>query len=545
MALGKINIDESLFEPEQKALQIAMADVANERYCGNELLPRYKSLVNHYRKLLKITKKVFLISDSQGQILQRHQNEIQNLLDNANQGFLTFDRNLKVDRQYSAECIKIFGRKIAGLPITQLLGHESHVAEETLQEILDSVFTCRRGFEQEALRRFPPTFRIGDKDIRVECKLISQADEGVERTLVMMILTDITERLRAEEQIRFLSYHDKLTSLHNRAHIEAVLPDLEKPEALPLSIIMVDMNGLKLVNDVFGHQQGDLLLVAMAEVLRKSCRQTDVIARWGGDEFLILLPQTDKNACLHVCEQIRAACSEVEDCAIPLSAAIGMASIDSGVARLMEMFNVAENNMYNDKVKKSREVRESIVSSLENELENRCYEDYGHGERVRQLAVKFVEYLGREIDSAEMKPLIRLAALHDMGKVAISREILGKPGTLAPGEREIIESHSEIGYRMAQSIGEPAVAEIILALHERWDGKGYPSGLKGEEIPLLARIFSLVDVYDVLIHDRPYKAAMDKKAALQEIEAGMGSQFDPELAKRFIEFMTKTSKRLD
>lgn len=539
MVMGKSNINESLFETEQEALRTSMADITNEHYRGNELLPGYRSMVDHYQKLLKITQKVFHISDRQGQVLQRQQNELQNLLDNANQGFLTFGRDLKVDRKYSAECARIFGRKIAGIPITKLLGQESEIFEQALREILERIFLCRKGFEQEALLPFPSGFRIGDKNIRVECKLIAQADEVAERSLAMMIITDITEQLRAEEKIRFLSYHDKLTSLHNRAHVEAVLPDLEKVEALPLSIIMLDMNGLKLVNDVFGHQQGDLLLVSMARVLMESCRQTDIIARWGGDEFLILLPKTDEYSCRKVCERIRAVCAQMVDSAIPLSAAIGMATVDSGVVCLKEMFNVAENRMYHDKLIKSREVRKCIIEGLEETLQNRCFENEGHGERVRELAADFIAFLGLAPDSAELKPLAKLTTFHDIGKVAIPRELLGKAGPLTASEWEIVKSHSDIGYRMAQSIGEMAVADIILALHERWDGTGYPYALQGDQIPLLARIFSLVDVYDTITHERPYKVAIDKKAALREIELGSGTYFDPELACCFINYMTE------
>ena len=236
MAWGKVKIDKNLFNYEDEILRAALTAINDDQYEGNELLPAYKLLAEHYQKLLKITKKAFYISDGQGQVLQRHQNEIQNLLDNANQGFLTFGRDLKVDRQYSAECTRIFGKKIAGITITELLGQASDSNEEQLTQIFVRVFFAG---EKKALEELPNVLRIAGQDIRVECKVISQAEETSDDILVMMILTDITERLKAEEQIRYLSYHDKLTSLYNRAHIDTVLADLEKPESLPMSIIMI------------------------------------------------------------------------------------------------------------------------------------------------------------------------------------------------------------------------------------------------------------------------------------------------------------------
>lgn len=537
MVKGSRKIDESLFETEQKVLQTAMADISSGKYYNNELLPHYQSLANNYHKLLRITRKIFRISDNQGQVLQRHQSEIQNLLDNANQGFLTFGRDLKVDQQYSAECTRIFGKRIAGIPINELLAPGENIVQAELAEIFEQVFLCHKDLAQTELQQFPATFRINEKDVRVECKLISQANRQDERTLIMMILTDITDRIKAEKQIRFLSYHDKLTGLYNRAYVETVLPDLENQESLPLSIIMADMNGLKLVNDVFGHQQGDLLLIALGQVLKKSCRQTDIIARWGGDEFLILLPRTGKNDCLKICERIRKACVEIVDYAIPLSAAIGMETKEDGVVQFAELFSLAENRMYNDKLKRSNEVRKAIITTMEEMLHNRCLDSDGHSKRIEQLAVNFLRFLGYEKDSTEINQLRQLVRLHDIGKIAIPKEILDKPEPLTPSEWDIIKSHSDIGYRMAQYIDERAVADIILAVHERWDGAGYPLGIEGKRIPFLARVFALIDAYDGLTDSCPNKSALDEQTALQAIEAGSGLQFDPLLVKRFIEFI--------
>ncbi|MEN6412925.1 MAG: diguanylate cyclase [Veillonellales bacterium] len=530
--------NEELFEEEKEVLRFAASNLASQRYYGNDLLPCYKRLARDYQKLFRTTTKIFRISDRQEQILQRRQNELQNLLDNANQGFLTFGRDLKVDQQYSAECIRIFGKKIAGNLIISLLSQDNNTLQRQLQAILKRVFLADFVSGQTELQRVPAAFQISGKSIRVECKLLPQPDDSDECFLVMMMLTDITEKLKAEERIRFLSYHDKLTMLNNRAYVESVLlAELARGKAVPLSVVMADMNGLKLVNDVFGHRQGDLLLTAMANVLKKSCRQTDVIARWGGDEFVIIMPSTDESACSTVCERIRRACDANRDCVIALSSALGAATTVSGNLHLTELLSIAEHRMYNDKLIKSKNFRRSIVANMENMLISRCFVNEGHNARVLQLATEFIEFLDIEKAAIDIKLITRLSVLHDIGKVTIPVEILGKQGPLTPQEWSVMKNHSETGYRMAQSIGEPLVADIILALHEHWDGMGYPFGLKGDKIPLLARIFSLVDSYDSMTHDRPYKRTMNKKAALGEIESQIGSQFDPKLAEAFLMFI--------
>lgn len=530
--------DENLFQIEQEVLKDAIKDISNHHHFGDKLMPRYQSLITNYQKLLRVTRKIIRISDLQGQALQHQQIEMQNLLNHANQGFLTFGSTLKVNQKYSAECTRIFNRKISGALVVELFEKEDAAAQDSLRSILERVFLSPKEMAELELQQFPTIVHLNKKEIRVECKLIFSPDKTVDSTVVMMILTDITEQIKAQEKINFLSYHDKLTSLHNRAHIEDVLPALDKIECMPLSIIMADMNGLKLANDVFGHRQGDLLLVAMADVLKHSCRQTDVVARWGGDEFIVLLPWTDQEKCLKVCKRIQNACAAVDHCAIPLSAAVGMATKDSGNISLMELLSIAENRMYSDKLQKRKIVRKINIADLQARLISRCYEDAGHRERVYHMGIEFAEILGGFTES-ELELLSKLAQFHDIGKVAMPEDILGSDRSLTLSEWDIIKSHSEIGYRMAQAIGEQPVAELILSLHERWDGTGYPCGLKEEQIPFLARFFSIIDIYDVVTHERPYGKALAPKAALIEIEKGKGTQFDPKLAQCFLDYMSK------
>lgn len=537
------NESDSLFDLERAALSAAKKDISDPRHAKDALLPKYQILVDHYEKLLKLTRKIFYISDRQGVVVQRHRQEIQDLLDHANQGFLTFGADLTIDRQYSAECVRIFGKKIAGEDAAALLAAGDGALELKLRDILRRLASGDKETARLALGEFPGSFRICGKVVRSECKLIAKSGRKLSRRAVMLILTDITDQMETEKKIRLLSYSDKLTALYNRAFIEDQFTQMEQIDISPLSIIMADMNGLKLVNDVFGHWEGDMLLQAMAKVLKKVCRNTDMIARWGGDEFVVLLPNTEEAAGRKICERILAACAEVDDCAIPLSVALGMASIPKGrAADLADLFKMAESRMYSDKLDKRREIQKNILKNLEGKLVYQCFEDAGHRVRVSRLAVSFAIYLGHDADGKEVKTIKKLVKMHDLGKVAIPSEILGNRSMLTLSEWDILKSHSEIGYRMARSIGEQEIADIILALRERWDGRGYPFGLKGKQIPYLARLFAIVDTYDVITHDRLYKDALNEEMAAKEIEAGKHTQFDPELADAFLAFIAENNE---
>ncbi|MBM7865945.1 diguanylate cyclase [Heliobacterium gestii] len=531
-----------LFEQEKRVLEDALRQLADPRHGDNPLLFKYEALAQSYQKLLKETKKAFLISDIQGTILKEREEKIRTLLDNSNQGFLTFGRDLIVQKEYSAECARIFEeKKIARVNIVELLTPPG--SEEGLR--LEGIFCAIFAAEDEAsrnrlLQQVPTGLRIGVRHIQVQARLLVSPPGRREEDVILLILTDLTEKKEADARLAFLNTHDKLTGLYNRNYAETLLPSLMTASQYPFSVIVADVNGLKLTNDVFGHETGDRLIASAAAILFDCCCEAGMAARWGGDEFLILLPQTNAVACQALCDQIYAACRQAAPAPIDLSMALGGATAEKPVA-FSDLFRLAENRMYSNKLPESRRVLQNIVLGLEALQRETCFEIEGHVERVREMAADFAGRLGIGVHSTEMRNLMLLASLHDIGKVALPKGILGKAGPLTPEEWEVVRQHSEIGCRMAQSIGEPAVAEAILALHERWDGSGYPYGRKGEEIPRLARILSIVDVYDVLTHDRVYARAISPQAALDELERGCGSLFDPGLVPIFIEHADSTA----
>ena len=349
------------------------------------------------------------------------------------------------------------------------------------------------------------------------------------------VITTAISKHRDNLKIKKLSYYDSLTGLYNRRFFEIEVERLDTERQLPISIIMADLNGLKIINDSYGHKKGDQLLKKAAELLKSSLREEDILARQGGDEFVMLLPQTNKERCTKIMKRIKSKTGIKEDLGLPISVALGQATKLSAEENIDDTIKKADDQMYKNKLSESKSSKSNIVQGLLNALDAKSSETKEHAGRMTNLAFDFGEKLG--LSESEQNRLLLLATLHDVGKINISEEILNKPDELTDKEWEIMKKHTEQGYKIASSSEEFAssVADEIFSHHEEWDGSGYPRSLEKKEIPYLARIISLIDAYDVMTNERPYSRAMTREEALAEIERCAGSQFDPDLAADFIE----------
>jgi diguanylate cyclase (GGDEF)-like protein len=294
-----------------------------------------------------------------------------------------------------------------------------------------------------------------------------------------------------------------------------------------------DMNGLKLLNDSFGHHEGDKLLIEMSKILKKATRAEDITSRWGGDEFAILLPQTSIGNCQIVYQRIKDLCDKSMYKTIKPSIAIGFATKTSDDENISDIIKFAEEKMYAEKLSEGKIMRKELIDNVEKSIYNKCDYEEQHINNCINIAHNFSTFLNLSLEDQEHLSL--LARYHDIGFVSVSENILQKTDLLDEIEWERMKSHSEVGSRIVQSINEiQIITDLVLHHHEHYNGLGYPSQLREEEIPYISRVFSIIDAFEVMTYGRPYKEKMTLDQALNELKQCSGTQFDPILVEKFI-----------
>lgn len=346
---------------------------------------------------------------------------------------------------------------------------------------------------------------------------------------------DISDQKVEEEQLKYISFHDPLTGLYNRTYYEAEINRLRK-EGKSVGLMICDVDGLKSVNDLEGHQAGDQLLVRAARLLKNSITEDETLARIGGDEFVVIFPDADLSKIKTVKQAIQTAIKEYnrEHHENIMNISIGYDIGEKEMNDYKMVFTNADNHMYHDKLSRNQKNLGSIIQSLLEVLEVKDFASEGNMERMRLYIRKISQHFN--FSERKIHDLILLAKFHDIGQIGITDRILMKKGSLTAEEVNIMKQHVEIGFGIAQLAQElTRIADWILKHHERWDGKGYPLGIKGEKIPLECRIMAVIDAYDAMTSVRPYRKAKNHQEAVRELERGSGFQFDPNIVKIFIE----------
>ena len=348
-----------------------------------------------------------------------------------------------------------------------------------------------------------------------------------------VLVTDITDQKKQQENLEYLSNHDYLTGLYNRKFFEEELERINKARTIPLSIIVVDINGLKVINDSFGHAKGDELLKRMAVVLKRLCKSGDIICRLGGDEFAVIMPNTGELQSEQTAIEIKRQYSEKKIQNINLSLSYGVATRTNTGVKVNELVTTAEDSMYRHKLYERESKKNNLINTIMSTLFEKSQREAHHSERVGGICYSIATEMGLSPDQVEQ---IRIAGLvHDIGKISIDKKILNKDGRLDDSEWEEIKKHPESGWRILSSSFEFSnLAPFILQHHERIDGSGYPNGKTGIEIPIEAKIIAVADSYDAMTSERAYKNSMTNNEAITELLRCSGTQFDSDVVNVFV-----------
>ncbi|WP_160691798.1 diguanylate cyclase [Clostridium sp. C2-6-12] len=359
---------------------------------------------------------------------------------------------------------------------------------------------------------------------------------------------------------------DGLTELYNHRYFYDSLIEKVKIGEMnnkPVSMIFIDIDYFKLYNDTFGHQKGDYVLKKFGELIKEDSRKEDIAARYGGEEFAIILPDTNEETAINLAEKLRRKIEithfegEENQPNGKITASIGVSVFPDKAKNEIELIKSADDALYRAKFfnKNRVEAYKSILDKIENNIEEKDVElvasiktlisvinakdryTYGHVERVVIYSKILAEKLG--LNEKDKEILTYGAYIHDIGKINISKEILMKKMNLTNEEWGELKQHPANGVEIIKSVKSlQEVIPLIISHHERYDGNGYPNGLKGEEIPYLARILTVVDSFDAMTSNRPYNNRKTYEEGVKEILKCSGTQFDPDIAKAFAEVVT-------
>ncbi|WP_353106774.1 HD domain-containing phosphohydrolase [Acetoanaerobium noterae] len=423
----------------------------------------------------------------------------------------------------------------AGLVLSKDLFIGKNISEVMPPDISEkAIMSITKTIATGQLQKFEYNINIDGSQRTYEARMVKSNDNEV-----LAISRDITSEKQEQEYILKLTYKDQLTGLYNRRYYEEQIEKLSRSEFLPLAIIMVDVNGLKLTNDAFGHHIGDELLKKVAKNLISCDSKGGFASRVGGDEFLMVFPNTDEKEAEYLVDKLYelVGAEKLENIVISISAGWQVRTDVSQSIR--DTLIKAENHMFRKKIVESQSMRNQTVNIIMQTLSEKNEREKRHSVEVAKWAKEIGVSMGLSVQ--KVKEIELAGLLHDIGKIAIKEDILNKPGKLTEEEYDEIKRHPESGYHILKSVDEySSLAQCVLEHHERFDGKGYPKGIKGSQISLIARIIAVADAFEAMIAQRPYRKSLTEEMAIEEIKKNANTQFDPEVVTAFLKIFDKS-----
>jgi diguanylate cyclase (GGDEF)-like protein len=449
-------------------------------------------------------------------------------------------------------------------PTEWIATHKKTLLESDL--IQDSIFSTGAEFIKRGIRSIVYLPLITKGEVIGSLTVASHRPDAYSKTqinllerLASQISTSVANSqlyAKAEQRARV----DELTGLFNRRHFDEVLSreiNRHSRYGSILSLVFIDLDNFKSYNDTMGHLNGDKILAQIGHLIKGALRNIDLSFRYGGDEFAIILPHSSTDDAHAVTERVRnIIATETKNNRVEITASLGLASWPSDGLTMDDIIEAADRALYH--AKRTGGNRTCVVSQMlppltdslesssaaEKETLNTIYAlaatieardpyTYGHSRKVRGYAVALAEALNLPSDKVAI--ISHAALLHDIGKIGILDEVLNKPGRLEANERELIKTHPQLSRTIVGHV--PSLTPCIPAIlhhHERWDGEGYPNGLKETAIPLEARILAIADSFDAMTSLRPYRAPLSTQEAIEEIKRCAGTQFDPTLVVEFL-----------
>jgi len=349
---------------------------------------------------------------------------------------------------------------------------------------------------------------------------------------IIGISRDVTERKKIEDEIRFLSFHDQLTGLYNRRYYDIEVERLNTSRNLPISFITADINGLKMTNDVFGHNSGDELIKMAAQTLKTVCREDDIIVRLGGDEFIVVLPNTTMHDCYQIVSRIHTHIKSIKGSKYTLSLSIGYSSKENMNQEIMDVVNQADRMMYQHKLIESEVYKRQLLGTIMKTLYQLDSDLSRHLKSLTQLISHFGKFLNLSYTQIN---LLKLAAMyHDIGKIGIDEEDIKLYQTDRVKYEYVLRRQPELSYQILRYISEyTEIANIVLAYHENYDGSGYPRGLKKEEISNESMMIHIVNNYDKL----RFNVGLNSKESIKELIKQKGKELEPQLCEKFCQMI--------